>query len=96
MHPEGGTQGDEDNFFVLMTKGVTVVSSHAHTSRSHFSFQGEGTAKKPARECYYLNACARVRRTMKDEGAFPEPWLPRIPHLSRCIILKWKCLSILN
>jgi len=31
MHPEGGTQGDEDKFFVLMTKGVTVVSSHART-----------------------------------------------------------------
>lgn len=31
VHPEGGTQGDEDKFFVLMTKGVTVVSSHTHT-----------------------------------------------------------------
>lgn len=37
-----------------------------------------------------------VRRKMKEEGAFPEPWLPRIPHLPRNVILKWKCLSILN
>lgn len=37
-----------------------------------------------------------VRRKMKEEGAFPEPWLPRIPHLPHNVILKWKCLSILN
>lgn len=37
-----------------------------------------------------------VRRKMKEEGAFPKPWLPRIPHLPRNVILKWKCLSILN
>lgn len=86
MHPEGGTRGDEDKFFVLITKGVTVVSSLSlsHTHPSPLPFLFPRRTSQEARKGVLLLKCLCQGEEEEDEerkGHLLRPGCPAFPGL---------------